>query len=130
LTDVEVFDCITRDEFWYVEYQKRTDDWKVTGSKSLTQSTRAKTNQYYLSDDGFIGFRILPGARNPSDGDFFYFETEAGFYPVRVGLVPDGVATVPYWKDTQYDLIFVANTGTHNLSIIFSDQYVSLGSVH
>lgn len=130
LIDVEVVDCVTRDEQWYVEYQSASDDWKVTGTISGVQATRARTNQYYLSDQGLVGFRILAGVRNPSDGDTFYFETEAGVEPIRVGLVPDGVAAASYWKEPEYDLIFVANTGTHNISILYSKDHVNVGAVN
>ena len=130
LLDLEVFDCVTRDEQWYAEYQSKTDDWEVTGTRSGVQTARAKTNQYYISDRGLVGFRILPGTRFPSDKDTFYFETDAGVEPIRVGLVPNGVATAPYWKEPEYDLVFIANTGTHNVSIIYTEDQVNVGAVN
>ena len=130
IDDVDVFDCKTRDEEWYIEYDGAADNWKVTGSESGRQATRALTNQYYISDNGLIGFRINQSDRYPSDGDTFYFETFGGIEPIGVGLIPDGVVALPYWKKPDYDLIFVANTGTHNISVIYSEEQVSVGAIN
>ncbi|MCZ7584688.1 MAG: hypothetical protein M5R36_15875 [Deltaproteobacteria bacterium] len=65
-----------------------------------------------------------------SDGDTFYFETDVGIPPLRVGLVPDAVVATPYYLNPRFDVVFVANSGSHNLSILFSEEQQRLGIIN
>lgn len=130
LVDIEVFDCVTQNEYWYVEYDSDEDYWIVFGTASKTQTMRAYTDQYYISDESTIGFRIISGSRHPSDGDVFYFETKAGIKPIQVGLIPDSVISIPFWKEPEYDVVFISNTGGHNISILYTNDYISLGAIN
>lgn len=129
LVDLSAYDCVTEDERWYVEYQPESNDWRVWGEKEREQVLRARANLYYVSDAGQVGFRIQEGERGPSEGDYFYFETNGGIEPIEVGLVPDGLAVTPYYLDDSY-LIFVANTGNHLISLISSDEFFQIDAIN
>jgi DNA-binding beta-propeller fold protein YncE len=130
LTDLEVFDCVTADERWTVVYEDSTQDWIVEGTTSGRQAAHARTDQFFLADSGQLGFTIREGDRHPSDGDLFYFETRAGVEPIRVGLVPEGLVATPYWKNPEFALIYVANTGSHSVSILYEEDQVHLGALN
>jgi len=130
LENIQVKDCVARTEQWELVYHILDDEWTVRGSMSGLQSGRAKSNQFFLADAGDVGFFIRENDLHSSDGDTFYFETNVGIAPIRVGLVPDDIAVIPYYLNPLDDVVFVANSGTHNLSILFTEDYQHLGVIN
>lgn len=130
LADIEVFDCLTRNEKWTIKYNSKKGNWIVSGSKSSKQNMRAYTDQYYLTDEGTLGFRIISGSRHPSVGDTFYFRTKAGIKPIQAGQIPDSVVAIPAWKNQDYDVVFISNTGGHNISVLHTKNYVNIGTIN
>ncbi|MCB9477946.1 MAG: beta-propeller fold lactonase family protein [Deltaproteobacteria bacterium] len=129
LERIDVEDCVATTERWEIRYDILNDNWIVRGSVSGLQATRAQSNQFYRTDDGEVGFYIRDVDRRASDEDRFYFETDVGTAPIRVGLVPDGVAVTPFFLNPQYDIIYVASPGSDNLSVVISDENARVATV-
>lgn len=130
LERIDVKDCRVLTENWELIYRQQDDEWTVRGSLSGLQLGRAKSDQYYETDDGALGFYIRDDDAHSSDEDAFYFETNVGIEPIRVGLVPDALAVTPYFLDPFYDVVFVTNAGTDNISLFFSEENQRLGAVN
>lgn len=130
LERIEVKDCAVRSEQWELVYHIEEDEWTVNGTQSGLQSGRAKSNQFYRTDDGALGFFIRENDLHSSDGDTIYFETSVGIAPIRVGLVPNALAVIPYYLNPIEDIIFIANTGSHNLSILFTEEFKRIGVIN
>ncbi|MCC6159707.1 MAG: YncE family protein [Deltaproteobacteria bacterium] len=130
LERIDVKDCRVLTEQWEVVFQQFEGDWTVRGSRSGLQIGRAQSNQYYVTDDGALGFFIRDDDQRASDEDTFYFETNVGIEPIRVGLVPDDIIATPYFLDPEFDVVYVSNAGTDNLSIFFNEENQRLGAVN
>ncbi len=68
------------------------EEWRVEGSRSEVQTTKAFTNTDYVSDDGLIAFQIINGTTRFRTGDRFFFTTTgkteySGRLRVNNGLV-------------------------------------------
>jgi len=131
LQEIKVKDCYIRNERWYVIYKERQDFWVVKGSKSGWQTAKAYTGQYYTTDLGQLSFIIKPGELHPSDDDQFYFFTDAGVDPVQVNQYPTGISIVPK-SDKPEDgyLVFVSNTGSNTISVIWSNLQKVVWTLH
>lgn len=130
LERIDVKDCRVLTERWEVVFRQFDDEWTVRGTRSGLQVGRARSNQYYVTDDGALGFFIRDDDLRASDEDTFYFETNVGIEPIRVGLVPDDVIATPYFLDPEFDVVYVSNAGTDNLSIFFNEENQRLGAVN
>ena len=64
-------------EEWTVRYDALQDHWVVEGSLSGQQSNPAYMNARYQTDRGELSFTLVDGPLPPSDGDSFYFQTNA-----------------------------------------------------
>jgi hypothetical protein len=73
-------DCggVTRSETWTVTYNSASADWKVEGTLSGVQETRAVEDVRYVSDNGAVSFLLSPGSLPATDGDQFLFTTDNG----------------------------------------------------
>lgn len=129
IEEVIAKDCVAREEEWTVTYDQSEREWVVEGERSDKQHARAYLDRSYVSDDGAIQFTIRSGALAPSDGDEFTFETDAGIEPIRLGLLPDGMAAVPDYDDPEFYIIWIANTLSDNLTHVTTDEHDNLGSV-
>jgi DNA-binding beta-propeller fold protein YncE len=130
LERIEIKDCRVRNEQWEVVYHEDADEWTIRGGRSSLQEGRAISNQYYQTDNGAIGFFIRDDENHASDGDTFYFEVDVGVAPIPVGLIPGDIASTPYYLDPTYDILFVSNSGSHNLSTVFTYENTLLGSIN
>ncbi|MBZ0272575.1 YncE family protein [bacterium] len=129
LERIEVRDCLVATERWVLTYHLPEDEWTVRGTQSGLQIARAQSDQFYVTDGGELGFSIRENEYHASDGDTFYFESNVGVAPIRVGLVPDGIAMTPFYKNADFDIVFIANTGTHNLSILYTEEIQRIGVI-
>ncbi len=130
LERVEVKDCRVRNEQFEVVYHEDAEEWTIRGTRSSLQEGRAISNQYYETDNGALGFFIRDEGNHASDGDTFYFQVDVGTAPVPVGRVPGDIVATPYYLDPRYDVLFVSNSGSHNLSMIFTYENTILGSIN
>jgi len=130
LERIEVEDCLVWTEQWEIIYHMDIDEWTVRGTRSGLQAGRAKSNQYYVTDHGELGFFIRENEFHASDQDTFYFETDVGISPLRVGLVPDSLVVSRYYLNPEFDVLFTSNTGSHSLSILFSEDQQRLGIIN
>jgi len=129
LEEIETTDCVTREEEWELTFKEEFNAWQVEGTRSGLQYNLAYSDQRYESDYGHVSFRIRRGELRESDDDHFKFRTRVGVAPIRVGLVPTGISVVPYYFELSEDLVFVANSGSHSLSRIYTEEDENLGAI-
>ncbi|MHA1569350.1 MAG: YncE family protein [Alphaproteobacteria bacterium] len=129
IEQVDTTDCVTRDETWMVTYDHDLGAWEVSGSRSGRQFNLAYTGQAYISDQGHVSFLIREGRYKVSDEDRFRFRTRVGVAPITVGTIPVGVAVTPYTEELAEDLVFVANSGSHTISRLYTGADENLGAI-
>lgn len=126
---IDTTDCITRDEIWTVTYQQEYGAWLVRGEHTGLQAGLVFTDQAYISDRGHVSFIIHEGPYHVSDGDHFKFRTRVGVTPIPVGALPVGVVTTPYQSEIEEDLVFIANSGSHTISRVYTGEDENLGAI-
>ncbi len=86
---------VVKDETWTLTYDEAQGDWRVEGSRSGEQATRARENKRYVTDDGGMSFIVLSGPQPSSEGDRFEFSTDDGV--LRINEVDRGgnIGTAP-----------------------------------
>ena len=69
---------LARTEAWTATFDQTTATWEVEGTRSGIQTSRARSDERYVSDGGEISFRILSGDLPYSEGDRFLFYVDDG----------------------------------------------------
>ena len=129
IENIQTADCITADETWMVTYRQVENVWKVEGTVSGVQEATASSGQTYIADEGQVQFRIEEGQFHSSDGDQFRFTTHVTVAPIPVGMLPRSAAVTPYQNELAEDLVFIANTGNHDVSVIYTLDQENLGAI-
>ena len=129
MEELVIEDCRVDAEEWTVEYDQPSREWIVEGDDTGRQTRTATLDTTYLSDDGSIQFLIRSGTRAPSDGDRFVFETDEGIDPLRVGVLPDGMVSVPDFQEPDYSFVFVANSLSDSLTEIHTKDHEDEGDL-
>ena len=103
---VQINPCagIAQPETWTVRYNRNLSGWEVEGSLSGVQTTLAREDVRYMSDEGAVSFVIASGSAPSEDGSIISFGVSEGVLTADGDNDNDGKPDVNF--DTPNDPVF------------------------